>query len=68
MVKQERERNSGKYKHTIDRVCVCGHTLGSHLAERYRDANGRPVQECIVHEAVDGAAPCDCVCFKPARR
>ncbi len=49
----------GQYTHSkIDYLCVCGHKLGTHLAERPR--------ACINHETGDGT-DCDCPDFKKAR-
>lgn len=64
-----REVNSGQYKFDggFERPCQCGHTLGNHVGERYRNADGTKQQECIVHETT-GGEPCDCQCFKPARK
>lgn len=41
-----------------DRVCVCGHRLGSHIAGGH---------ECIVHDCEPGAAECACPRFRQKR-
>lgn len=48
--------SEGRYRHTLEKLCVCGHTNGQHSAERIR-VSGVMVQECL-------AAGCACACFK----
>lgn len=53
-----RDRGNGQYVTYLERVCVCGHSLGDHTAAR---VNGE--QPCIEHEC-DG---CMCRSFKAAK-
>jgi predicted DNA-binding WGR domain protein len=62
---EARERDkSGKYKHwdDWDRLCVCGHKLGVHAAEKV--GNERP---CFYGDEHPDEF-CDCMLFKPAKR
>lgn len=52
----KRDRANGRYAHSHETACTCGHTLGDHAAER---CDGE--QPCFE----DG---CDCQAFKRARR
>lgn len=57
-----RNRLNGQYAFDgkFERLCVCGHTLGSHLAGGH---------DCIQHECPGGTDEiCACVKFKLARR
>ncbi len=56
-----RENGTGRYTWTVDRLCVCGHSLDMHTAARSKGS-----QPCIVgdFEGVD----CNCECFKPAKK
>lgn len=56
----KREKNTGKYTYTLDRVCACGHTLGNHTAIKTKGA-----QPCVIGDFED--VSCDCECFKPAK-
>lgn len=68
-VRQPRERNTGRYADTkFSRLCVCGHRLGIHTAERLAGPRvpgqrGRPpgIQPCL-------EADCACECFTRATR
>jgi hypothetical protein len=52
-----RDRTTGRYTDArLDRVCACGHTLGSHTAERAGDD-----QPCVI-------VGCVCDGFRRARR
>jgi hypothetical protein len=55
MTRQLRDRE-GKYRHSLERLCKCGHTNGDHSSERVK-VNDRWVQECFCEEG------CDCECF-----
>lgn len=58
--KRKRDRGSGRYAHeTLDLLCVCGHTLALHTAERVHGE-----QPCIVG---DYGHSCDCISFKRAK-
>ena len=37
--------NQGRYRHTLDKLCVCGHSNGKHSAERYRNNAGEMEQD-----------------------
>ena len=64
---QSQSRDSeGRYRHASERVCECGHANGEHTAERVK-VDGEWVQECIAGD-IGAAEPCDCFCFKKARR
>lgn len=54
-----RNRNNGQYSYTsgFDRLCKCGHTLGTHT--------GEAPHECI-NEDVGNGEPCTCLKFKLA--
>jgi hypothetical protein len=60
---QNRTR-SGRYDYDgdMDRLCVCGHTLGQHAAASPHD--------CFVNEALghEGEENCTCPKFRPARK
>lgn len=56
---QERETD-GRYTHSLDTLCACGHRKGAHSAERVRH-NGKTYQECFE----DG---CECDCFHKPRK
>lgn len=56
---RERDRKNGQYAPSIDRLCVCGHTLGAHTAAR---VGGE--QPCIMGDIDEG---CDCKSFKRAK-
>lgn len=65
---QEREKGTGRYTYDgdWDRLCVCGHTLGTHTAVRARNPEtGKMEQPCIVGDL--GHEFCDCSCFRPKR-
>jgi hypothetical protein len=51
---------NGTYKHA-DGICVCGHGLGDHDAERVKINTGTYLQEC---QEVD----CDCQTFAKPRK
>lgn len=55
--------NAGRYKHTgnHERLCVCGHTLGDHSAEK---VDGQ--RPCFAGDF--GHEPCACECFKLKRK
>jgi hypothetical protein len=56
-----RDNVSGRYVDTrFDKVCVCGHTLGYHTAEKSADS-----QPCIIGDFEE--VGCDCACFKKAK-
>jgi hypothetical protein len=59
-VNQAREKTTGRYAFDgrFDRACVCGHTLGVHIAGGF---------ECINHDVGDGKR-CDCLRFREKRR
>ena len=61
-----RERTSdGKYTYSdLDRMCVCGHTLGFHTAARVK-VEGKFQQPCI---GPLYKYECDCQCFRPTRK
>jgi len=58
--KTGRDTATGQFKHSVDRLCVCGHPLSIHSAAKV--ANERP---CF---SGDFGEPCECENFKPARR
>lgn len=48
---KNREINSGRYAFDggLERLCVCGHSLGVHAAARVKDKeNGKTYQDCFV--------------------
>lgn len=57
---EPRERGTGRYAYTLDRMCACGHTLGDHTAVRSRDG-GKSVQPCM-----ELTQTCECTVFRPA--
>lgn len=62
---QSREDNSGRFTFDgdLDRLCVCGHTLGHH-------AGGSP-HECFVgtlSRSDPNRAECNCPKFRPSRK
>jgi len=61
--KQKRDRRSGRYTYEgqYQRLCVCGHVLGQHLAEAPHG--------CIQEDerGVIGGAACPCERFRPSR-
>lgn len=59
--KQARDRGNGKYIHTMDALCTCGHELGLHTAEAFEGQ--RP---CLAGDF--GHEPCECESFKKAKR
>lgn len=59
--KHDLREHSGQYAVGLDRLCVCGHRKGVHVA-----GDGRGAYECIVHEVEDGHPTCDCEKFKAA--
>jgi hypothetical protein len=68
---QNREVGTGRYAFDggFERLCVCGHTLGQHTAERGRCPVTKKMQQpCIVEDSQghEGCG-CDCMCFKPAK-
>tara|TARA_R110000803_G_scaffold20201_16_gene52284 strand:- start:1112 stop:1318 length:207 start_codon:yes stop_codon:yes gene_type:complete len=52
--------NEGRYRHTFEKICVCGHTNGQHTAERVK-VDGKMWQECLEEG-------CGCECFKKAKK
>lgn len=73
-----RDETSGQYASGFDRLCVCGHAKGCHLAGKNGNSNGG----CIQHEVseapgtdfrhLEPAGPhsdefCSCEKFRPAR-
>lgn len=62
----ERERGTGRYKHTVERLCTCGHALAMHTAERVKHA-GESLQPCIVADFYP-SIECSCDCFRPAAK
>lgn len=71
---QNRELRTGRYTYdgNLERLCVCGHSLGVHCATRLK-IDGKMVQDCFfggnrLGEGDDDVPCCDCQCFKPARR
>jgi len=55
-----RERDAdGRYAHSLDAVCVCGHRKGEHTAERVMV--DMEVQQPCLEE------PCGCECFRRIR-
>lgn len=65
-VNAPREKRTGRYApRNFDAVCVCGHTLGNHTAERATE-NGRALQPCLAAE-LEGLEDCDCECFRRKR-
>jgi len=60
-----REPDSGKYRYSNDLwLCVCGHPLGLHAADKVRH-EGQVYQPCIIGDFTD--CDCDCEKFKKAR-
>lgn len=59
-----RERGTGRYSYDgrWDRLCVCGHPLGEHAAER---VSGQ--QPCF-HGDAEPSEPCDCERFTPRKQ
>ena len=57
--------SEGKYRHSFEKMCVCGHENGDHTAERVKvtnpDGTSRWLQDCLA----DG---CDCLCFAKVRK
>lgn len=66
MAKRPQERaDDGRYTFdgNLDRLCVCGHTLGEH-------SGGAP-HDCLVYSYPENDpkhADCDCLKFRPSRR
>lgn len=59
-----RDMGTGRYKHTNDRLCTCGHRLAIHSAARIHGE-----QPCFNGDPNDGdGTPCDCTSFTPAKR
>lgn len=59
-----REHGSGQYTYSnLDRMCICGHTLGKHNAERTKH-DGKVFQPCFNG---DDGEPCDCLRFTPIK-
>lgn len=56
-----RDRATGRYVDTIDRMCRCGHPLSLHTAARV--AGGQP---CISGDL--SGAECACASFKAQRK
>lgn len=59
--KTKREVNTGRYAPSVERPCRCGHTLGMHTAVRLAGE-----QPCLAGDLT--GEPCDCECFKRARK
>lgn len=55
-----REAGSGRYCHTVDRPCKCGHSLDAHTAARVKTPTGT-YQDCL-------EADCGCQCFTKVRK
>lgn len=62
MATTKRESDTGRYAHSDDAPCRCGHQLGSHTAGAARGK--RP---CLAGELLEGVS-CECGCFKPAAK
>jgi hypothetical protein len=47
---QSREHGTGQYTFDggLERLCVCGHSLGIHAAERVKTKDGKKYQDCFV--------------------
>lgn len=56
-----RDATNGQFSHTLEKVCVCGHSKGQHAASRTK-VDGVTMQECF-HEDCAG-----CDCFKAAKK
>jgi hypothetical protein len=58
--RETRGIGNGRFIHTVDAMCVCGHSLGDHTAESV--GGMRP---CIIGDF--GDCDCDCEAFKKVR-
>lgn len=61
----KRDRSNGRYTFdgNMERLCVCGHTLGKHCAEAPHD--------CLAHSMSDATPDekaCQCPKFRPSRK
>lgn len=57
----KREKDTGRYAPSTERVCACGHGLGLHTAARTAGE-----QPCLAWELL--GVECACDCFKAARK
>jgi hypothetical protein len=56
-IMNERDRQTGRYTDTrLTKLCVCGHALGQHTADKQG-----PVQPCLAPE-------CECECFTTPKK
>lgn len=53
--KRQPRGGDGRYQHSLERVCECGHRAGQHTAERVK-LKGLYYQECCEMN-------CSCECF-----
>jgi hypothetical protein len=65
-IKHYRDPTNGQYAYwnKFERLCVCGHPLGVHIAGGFECCNGDRNME----EWGGNGQPCDCEKFRPSRR
>ncbi len=52
--------NDGRYRHSDEKLCICGHANDAHSACRGRGPDGRMINPCFADD-------CECQRFKLAK-